>query len=115
MRVHTPPGFELRNRYQVLADADELGSEVGVPIGTLDTEEVEECEVKAVAEQKARKLVFAWKGRITTDSGAAESVMPKGMLVNKAHRRGAGEDEQGDVCGCEWGLGRRTRARRGSG
>ena len=62
MGMDVPPGFELRNRNQVLADADDLDSEVEVPIGTLDVEEVEECEVQAVTE-KARKLVFARKVR----------------------------------------------------
>ena len=61
--MDVPPELELRNRYQVLADADDLKSEIEVPIGTLDIEEVEECEVQAVTEQKARKLVFARKER----------------------------------------------------
>ena len=47
MEMDVPPGLEPRNRYQVLADADDLDSEVEVPIGTLDIEEVEECEVQA--------------------------------------------------------------------
>ena len=46
----------------MLADADDLDSEVKVPIGTLDIEEVEECEVQAVTGQKARKLLLARKG-----------------------------------------------------
>ena len=54
--------LEPQNRYQVLADADDLHSEVELPIRTLDIEEVEECEVQAVTEKKARKLVFARKG-----------------------------------------------------
>ena len=62
MGMDVPPGLELGNRYQVLADADDLDSEVEVPIGTLDIEEVEECEVQAVTGKKARKLVFAGEG-----------------------------------------------------
>ena len=37
---------------------------------------------RAVTERKAKRLVFAGKGKITIDSGAAGSVMPKGMLLN---------------------------------
>ena len=39
--------------------------------------------MKAVTEHKVKRLVFAGKGEITIDSGAAESVMPKGMLLNE--------------------------------
>ena len=86
MGMDVPPRLELRNRYQVLADADDLDSKVEVPIGTLDIEEVEECEVQAVTGQKARKLVFARMGKITIDAGAA--VMPKDMLVNEPTVKG---------------------------
>ena len=39
--------------------------------------------MKAVTEHKAKRLVFDGKGKITIDSGAAESLMPKGMLLNE--------------------------------
>ena len=39
---------------------------IEVPIGTLDIEEVEECDVKTMTEQKARKLVFAGRQAVGT-------------------------------------------------
>ena len=53
-----------------------------VAIGILEVES-EDRDVKAVREDRAGKLVYAGKGKITIDSGAAESVMPKDILINE--------------------------------
>ena len=83
MRLNNPPGLDIYNRYQVLANEDEPDSDDEIPIGTLEIEDIEERDVKAVTEHKVKRLVFAGKGKITIDSGAAESVMSKGMLLNE--------------------------------
>ena len=83
MRLNNPPGLEIYNRYQVLANEDEPDSDDEIPIGTLEIEDIEERDVKAVTEHKVKRLVFAGKGKITIEAGAAESVMPKGMLLNE--------------------------------
>ena len=82
MRLNNPPGLEIYNRYRVLADEDEPDSDDESPLVTLEIEDIEEREVKAITEHYGQ-VVFAGKGKITIDSGAAESVMPKGMLLNE--------------------------------
>lgn len=79
--VPVPPGLKCMNRFEALASDDEEEDEE-VPLGILEIEE-EERDVKAVTQQKIGKMTFAGKGKITIDSGAAESVMPKNMLENE--------------------------------
>ena len=58
MRLNNPPGLEIYNRYQVLANEDEPDSDDEIPIGTLEIEDIEERDVKAVTEHKVKKLFF---------------------------------------------------------
>ena len=85
VKMPIPPGLKVMNRFEALAsdDEDEEDDEdQDVPIGILEIDE-EERDVKAATQRKSGKLVCAGKGKITIDSGAAESVMPKYMLVNE--------------------------------
>ncbi len=52
---------------------------------------------------KSGKLVSARRGKIATDSGAAESVMPKGLLANEPARGVQSEASQCEVRGGERG------------
>ena len=82
--LKSPPGLEdegewaeigRKNPFQALAEDDVDRSTMAIDF------EVEERAVAHVV--KSGKLVPAGKGKITIDSGAAESVMPKGMLPNE--------------------------------
>jgi hypothetical protein len=81
MNIARPPGLKVANRYAVLMEDDEADNE-DVPIGMLEVES-DDQDVKAVTQDRSGKLVFAGRGKITIDSGAAESVMPKDMLMNE--------------------------------
>jgi hypothetical protein len=82
--LKSPPVLKVNNRFQTLARDDD---EEEVYIGILEVEGGER-DVKQVSQVKPGKLVFAGKGKITIDSGAAESVMPKDMLPNEPKRSG---------------------------
>ena len=74
IEIAAPPGLgrtpvKIRNRFQVLEEPLEMS------IGGLESEVYVET-----ANQNREKLKPAGKGRITIDSGAAESVLPVGML-----------------------------------
>ena len=68
-RMCYPPGLKINNRFDELSEMVDIGGlEVLMPekvIGRVGTTE---------------RLRSAGKGKVTIDSGAAESVMPKGML-----------------------------------
>ena len=74
-RKMLPPGLCGRNRFEALSV-----EEAELEVLFVDVE-VEEKPVAHV--QKTGKLVPAGRGKITIDSGAAESVMPKDMLPNE--------------------------------
>ena len=40
IRLMNPPGLEIYNRYQVLANEDEPDSDDEIPIGTLEIEDI---------------------------------------------------------------------------
>ena len=87
IEVAAPPGLgrtpvKIRNRFQVLE------APLEVSIGGLESEVYVES-----AYQNREKLKLAGKWRITIDSGAAESVLPVGMLpgeetVEESKRKG---------------------------
>lgn len=96
--VEAPPGIELKNSFAALAVGDECDVEERVfdigaieevdnaSLGALDIE-VDDQAVAHVG--RSRRLVSAGRGKITIDSGAAESVLPRGMLPNEPLREGA--------------------------
>ena len=72
-----PPGLPLTNRFEALADEHgQFEREVG------NLEVLMPSPVAEVA--RTGQLVSAGKGKITIDSGAAESVMPRDMLISSA-------------------------------
>jgi hypothetical protein len=79
LRFEALPGLAVKNHFQALARDED---EEEIYIGILEVEGGER-DVKQVSQVKPGKLVFAGKGKITIDSGAAESVMPKEMLPNE--------------------------------
>ena len=65
----TPPGLKVNNRFDVFSETWDVGRlEVLIP----------EKAIAAVG--KAGRLKSAGRGKFTIDSGATESVMPRGML-----------------------------------
>ena len=81
---------EIKNRFQALATND--GDEVHTEIGSIDVE-MEDEMVATVGTDKT-PLTSAGRGKITIDSGAAESVLPADIVPNEtliegdAKRRG---------------------------
>ena len=82
--VVAPPGLVVRNRFELLTRDPE--AEYERAIGGLEVE-VPDAGINMV--KKSTKLVKAGFGHITVDSGAAESVMPMGMLENEELVEGA--------------------------
>ena len=65
----TPPGLKVNNRFDVFSETWDVGGlEVLIP----------EKAIAGVG--KAERLKSAGRGKVTIDSGAADSVMPRGML-----------------------------------
>ena len=88
IRVPGPPGLQLINKFEALAE-DEPEQELA--IGGLEIEDKMRAVnvVKKEVPKVQKKLVKAGVGKITVDSGAAESVMPKAMLGNETLVAGA--------------------------
>ena len=76
---------EIKNRFQALA-TDGDGDEEHTEIGSLDVEM--ENEMVATVGMDKRSLRSAGRGKITIDSGAAESVLPADVVEGDAKRRG---------------------------
>ena len=65
----SPPGLQVSNRFEGLSESWDVGGlEVLIP----------ETAIAGVG--TAGRLRWAGRGMVAIDSGAAESVMPKGML-----------------------------------
>ena len=80
----TLPGLKVNNRFDVFSETWDVGRlEVLIP----------EKAIAGVG--KAGQLKPAGRGKITIDSGASESVMPKGMLEGEPL-------VEGEVCRSEW-------------
>ena len=84
-KVPGPPGLQLINKFEALAE-DEPEQELA--IGGLEIEDKMRA-VNVVKKVVPKKLAKAGSGKITVDSGAAESVMPKAMLGNETLVAGA--------------------------
>ena len=82
-RARSPPVLATWNRFDALRDEEEQND---VKIGGLDIEDPE-CGINMI--KHSGRLVKAGMGNITVDSGAAESVMPRGMLENEELVEGA--------------------------
>jgi hypothetical protein len=85
-KISKPPGFVVRNRFGALAEGEE--EEQGMTIAGLEVWMPTEESVNEIVKEKATKLISAGKGKITIDSGAADSVMPLAMLPNEEMKEG---------------------------
>jgi hypothetical protein len=83
--IFKTPGLVVRNRFGALAEGEE---EQGMMIAGLEVWIPTEESVNEIVKEKPTKLISAGKGKITIDSGAADSVMPLTMLPNEEMKEG---------------------------
>jgi hypothetical protein len=89
----TPPGLVIKNRFRALAEEEEEErhgefTPTGMTIAGLDVWTPMLEPVNEVQKEKIKKLISAGKGKITIDSGAADSVLPMAMLPNEELKEG---------------------------
>lgn len=91
--ISKPPGLVVKNRFGALAEGEE---EQGMMIAGLEVWIPTEESVNEIVKEKPIKLISAGKGKITIDSGAADSVMPLNMLPNEEMKEGGSEVHRGE-------------------
>ena len=78
-----PPGL-AKNRFEALQEEEsEKDVEIGVMSYDLGLSSGQSASVNQVTTKYSGRYVSAGKGKITVDSGAGESVMPKDLLLGE--------------------------------
>ena len=88
--------IETKNRFQALTTEEQ-----DYEIGAIEIETPDE-PIEAIGVDRT-SLRSAGYGKITVDSGAAESVLPVNVVPNEKLIEGGGQEERREVCCREWG------------